>query len=49
MVVLAIAGVFGGGGGAGDSPSKDEGLLDWPANSLKWLARKAVEPLMLLR
>ena len=29
--------------------SKDEGLLDWPANSLKWLARKAVEPLMLLR
>ena len=41
-IVLAITGVFGGGGGTGDSPPKDEGilkkLLDRLADALKRLA-----------
>ena len=44
-IVLAITGVFGGGGRVGGSPSKDEGWLDRLANALKRLARKAVEAL----
>ena len=44
-IVLAITGVFGGGGGVGGSPSKDEGWLDRLANALKRLAGKAVEAL----
>ena len=42
--MLAITGVFGGGGGEG-SPSKDEGWLDRLADALKRLAGKAVEAL----
>ena len=49
-IALAITGVFGGvGGGTGDSPPKDEGvlkkLLDKLANSLKRLEGKAVKAL----
>ena len=48
-IVLAITGVFGGGGGTGDSPPKDEGilkkLLDRLADALKRLAGKTVEAL----
>ena len=49
-IVLAIAGVFGGGGrGAGGSPPKDEGILkkwlDRLPDALKRLAGKAVEAL----
>ena len=48
-IVLAITGVFGGGGRAGGSPPKDEGILKkWLgrlANGLKRLAEKAVEAL----
>ena len=48
-IVLAITGVFGGGRGAGDSPSKDRGTLkkwlDRLADALKGLAGKAVEAL----
>ena len=47
--MLAITGVFGGGGRAGGSPPKDEGILKkWLgrlANGLKRLAEKAVEAL----
>ena len=46
-IVLAITYVFGGEGGVGGSPSKDEGILkkwlDRLADALKRLARKAVE------
>ena len=50
IIVLAIAGVFGGGGeGTGGSTLKDEGVfkkwLDRLANALKRLAGKAVEEL----
>ena len=48
-IVLAITGVFGGGGGIGGSPPKYEGVLkkwlDRLANALKRLAGKAVEAL----
>ena len=49
-IVLAITGVFGGGGrGAGGSPPKDEGILKKQlgrlADVLKRLARKTVEAL----
>ena len=49
-IVLAITGVFGGGGrGAGGSPPKDEGILkkwlDRLPDALKRLAGKAVEAL----
>ena len=49
-IVLAITGVFGGGGrGTGGSPPKDEGVLkkwlDRLADALKRLAGKAVEAL----
>ena len=44
-IVLAITGAFGGGGGAGVPPSKDEGWLDRLADTLKRLAGKAVEAL----
>ena len=49
-IVLAITGVFGGGGrGTGGSPPKDKGILrkwlDRLANALKRLAGKAVEAL----
>ena len=49
-IVLAIAGVFGGGGrGAGGSPPRDEGILkkwlDRLPDALKRLAGKAVEAL----
>ena len=49
-IVLAIAGVFGGGGRwAGGSPPKDEGILkkwlDRLPDALKRLAGKAVEAL----
>ena len=49
-IVLAIAGVFGGGGrGAGGSPPKDEGILkkwlDRLPDALKRLAGKAFEAL----
>ena len=49
-IVLAIAGVFGGGGrAAGGSPPKDEGILkkwlDRLPDALKRLAGKAVEAL----
>ena len=41
-IVLAITGVFGGGGGTGDPPSKDEETLKKPldrlADALKRLA-----------
>ena len=44
-----ITGVFGGGGGTGGSPPKDEGILkewlDRLANALKRLAGKVVEAL----
>ena len=47
--VLAVTGVFGGGGGAGDSPPKDERVLKkWLTrlpDALKRLAGKAVEAL----
>ena len=43
-IVLAITGVFAGGGGTG-SPSEDEGWLDRLADALKRLAGKAVEAL----
>ena len=46
-IVLAITGVFGGGGGAGSFPPKDERILkiwlDRLANALKGLERKAAE------
>ena len=46
-IVLAITGVFGGGGGTGVSPPKDEGVLkkwlDKLAKALKRLAGRAVE------
>ena len=47
-IILAITGVFGGGGRGGgrvarDSPPKDEGWLDRLGNTLKRLAGKAVE------
>ena len=50
-IVLAITGVFGGGGGrTGGSPPKDKGslkkCLDRLANALKRLAGKAVEALL---
>ena len=50
-IVLAITGVFGGGGGrTGGSPPKDKGSLkkwlDRLANALKRLAGKAVEALL---
>ena len=50
IIVLAIAGVFGGGGkGTGSSTPKDEGVfkkwLDRLANALKRLAGKVVEAL----
>ena len=48
-IVLAITGVFGGGGRAGGSTPKDEGVLkkwlDRLADALKRLAGKAVEAL----
>ena len=48
-IVLAITGVFGGGRGVGDPPSKDEEVLkkwfDWLANAPKRLVGKAVEAL----
>ena len=48
-IVLAITGVFGGGGGTGGSPPKDKGVLkkwlDRLANALKRLAERAVETL----
>ena len=48
-IVLAITGVFGGGGCAGGSTPKDEGVLkkwlDRLVNALKRLAGKAVEAL----
>ena len=44
-IVLAITGVFGGGGGTGGSPPKDEGWLDRLANALKRPAGKVVEAL----
>ena len=48
-IVLAITGVFGGGGGAGDSPPEDEGVLKkWLSrlpDALKRLAGKAIEAL----
>ena len=50
-IVIAITGVFGGGGGIGgsDSPSKDKGVLkkwlDMLADALQRLAGKAVEEL----
>ena len=48
-IVLAITGVFVGGGEAGSSPPKDEGVLknwlDRLADALKRLAGKAVEAL----
>ena len=51
-IALAITGVFGGGGGTGDSPSKDEGVLKkWLnrlADVLKRLAEKAVEALLIV-
>ena len=47
--VLAITGVFGGGGGAGGSPSKDERVLkkwlDRLPDALKRFARNAIQPL----
>ena len=50
MIVLAITGVFGGGGrGTGGSLPKEEGVLkkwlDRLANALKRLAGKTVEAL----
>ena len=50
MIVLAVIGIFGGGGrGTGGSPSKDEGVLrKWLerlADALKRLAGKTVEVL----
>ena len=48
-IALDIAGVFGGGGRAGGSPPKDEGVLkkwlDRLADTLKRLAGKTVEAL----
>ena len=47
-IVLAITVVFGGGGGVGGSPSKDEGVfekIDRLADTLKRLTGKAVEAL----
>ena len=48
-IVLSITGVFGGGGRAGGSPSKDKGTLkkrlDRLADALKRFAGKAVEAL----
>ena len=44
-IVLAITGVFPGGGGTGGSPPKGERWLDRLADALKRLARKAVEAL----
>ena len=48
-IALAITGVFGGGGGTGGSPPKDEGVLkkwlDRLTNVLKRLAGKVVEAL----
>ena len=48
-IVLAITSVFGGGGGTGGSPPKDEGILkkwlDRLLNALKRLAGKAVRAL----
>ena len=49
MIFLAIAAVFGGGGGPGDSLPKDVGWLDRLANALKRLAGKSVKPLKLLQ
>ena len=47
--VLAITGVFGGGGGAGGSPSKDERVLkkwlDRLPDALKRFAGNAIQPL----
>ena len=46
-IVLAITGVFGGGGGTGGSPPKDEGILkkwlDRLTNVLKRIAGKTIE------
>ena len=45
-IVLAITGVFGGGGEeAGGPPSKDEGWLDGLVDIIKRLVGKAVEKL----
>ena len=48
-IVLAITGIFGGGGEAGGSPSKDEWVLnkwlDRLADALKRLAGKAAKAL----
>ena len=48
-IVLAITGAFGGGGGTGGSPPKDEGVfkkwLDRLADALKRLVGKTVEAL----
>ena len=45
-ILLAVTGIFGGAGGVGDSPPKDERvlnkLLDRLADALKRLAGKAV-------
>ena len=49
MMFLAIAAVFGGGGGPGGSLPKDGGWLDRLANALKRLAGKVVKPLKLLQ
>ena len=38
-IVLVITGVFGEGGGTGDSPPKDEGWFDRLANALKRLGK----------
>ena len=49
-IVLAITGVFGGGGDTGGSTPKDEGVLkkwlDRLADALKRLAGKAVDALL---
>ena len=48
-IILAITGVFGGGGGAGDSPPKDEVVLKnclvRLIDALKRFAEKAVDAL----
>ena len=44
-IVLAITGAFGGSGGVGGSPPKDEKWLCRLADALKRLAGKTVEAL----
>ena len=44
-IIFAITGAFGGGGGVGGSPPKDEGWLGRLADALKRLTGKAVEAL----